>query len=102
MYQLHAGRWQELGAYLELSENQLEEAKKSPHPTAAVLCAAKVKNIDLTWGHIFEALLQVEEYKLAESIYNEQSKCVCVCVCICSLLLGNPNFKDLYLIAQMF
>ena len=21
--------------------------------------------------------------------------CVCVCVCVCSLLLGNPNFKDL-------
>ena len=27
--------------------------------------------------------------------------CACVCVCICSLLLGNPNFKDPYLIAQV-
>ena len=28
-------------------------------------------------------------------------KCVCVCVCVCSLLLGNPNFKDKYLLAQV-
>ena len=31
--------------------------------------------------------------------------CVCVCVwvggCVCSLLLGNPNFKDPYLLAQV-
>ena len=24
----------------------------------------------------------------------------CVCVCVCSLLLGNPNFKDTYLVAR--
>ena len=24
---------------------------------------------------------------------------MCVCVCVCSLLLGNPNFKDPYLLA---
>ena len=79
MYQLNVDRWHELGAYLKLSEDQLEEAKMSPEPTAAVLWAAKVKNIDLTWSHIVEALQQVGEYKMAESICNEQGECVCVC-----------------------
>ena len=27
--------------------------------------------------------------------------CLCVCVCVCSLLRGNPNFKDPYLLAQV-
>ena len=104
MYQLNADRWQELGDRLKLSEDQLEEAKKSPHPTAAVLLAAKVKSIDLTWGHIVVALLQVGEYKLAKSIYNEQGKCVCVCVCVYVVycLAINPNVKDPCLLAQVF
>ena len=27
--------------------------------------------------------------------------CLCLCLCGCSLLLGNPNFKDPYLLAQV-
>ena len=27
--------------------------------------------------------------------------CMCVCVCVCSLLLGNPIFKDPYLLARV-
>ena len=34
-------------------------------------------------------------------INTKQSCIVCVCVCVCSLLLGNPNLKDPYLLAQV-
>ena len=81
MYQIRFDQWYKLGSYLGLTKDQLEEAKKSPHPTGAVLLAAKVRNIDLTWGHIVEALLNVGDQKLAESIYNEQGECVCTGTC---------------------
>ena len=84
MYQLHCDQWHELGAHLGLTEDQLEEAKKGPHPTADILLAAKVRDIDLRWVHIVEALLHVGEYGVAEKIYKEQGVCVCVCVCVCT------------------
>ena len=44
-----------LGTHLGLDEDQLEEVKKSPHPTASVLMAAKGKDINIQWMHIVEA-----------------------------------------------
>ena len=83
MYQLHVDRWYQLGVQLRLTEDQLEEAKKSPHPTAAVLIAAKVRDIDLRWVHIVEALLLIGENELAEKIFKKQGKCVYVSVHAC-------------------
>ena len=34
-------------------------------------------------------------------VYVQERTYVCMCVCICSLLLGNSNFKDPYLLAQL-
>ena len=74
MYQLNADRWQELGAHFGLAEDQLEEAKKSSNPTASVLLAAKVKDINLKWSNIVEALLRVGEYEVAKRIANEHGE----------------------------
>ena len=71
---LQVAQWRELGAHLGLSEDQLEDAEKSPQPTAAVLLAAKVRDINLRWNKIAESLLHVGEYDLAESICNKQGK----------------------------
>ena len=71
---LQVNRWYELGVHLRLDKHQLEEAKKSPQPTASILMVAKGKDIDMQWTHIVEALLRVGEYELAKSICNKQGK----------------------------
>ena len=72
MYQLHIDQWHQLGTQLRLTTDQLEEAKKNSNPTAAVLLAAKVTDIDLSWSHIIEALLRVGEYKLTMCVGTSQ------------------------------
>ena len=71
---LQVDRWCELGAHLGLTEDQLEDAKKSSHPIAAVLLAAKARDINLKWNQIVKSLLCVGEYEVAESICNEHCK----------------------------
>ena len=83
MYQLHVDRWYDLGRHLRLTNDQLEEAKKNPNPTAAVLLAAKVKNINLKWSDIVEALLRVGEYEVAQRIANEHSELYHGVQCMC-------------------
>lgn len=50
----------------------MQSIDKHQNPTAAVLLAAKVKNIDLTWILIVGSLLEISEYKLTERICREQ------------------------------
>ena len=71
---LSTERWHQLGAHLGLSDDALEETKKSPHPTTAVFLAAKMKDVDLKWCQVAEALLRVGEYTLAEGVCNEQGE----------------------------
>ena len=71
---LQVAQWRELGAHLGLTEGLLEDAEKSPQPTAAVLLAAKVRDINLRWNKIAMSLLRVGEYDLAESICNKYGK----------------------------
>ena len=79
--ELQVAQWRELGAHLGLSEDQLEDANKSPQPTAAVLLAAKVRDIDLKWNKIAESLLRVGEYDAAEGVCKEHGKLALWCVC---------------------
>ena len=76
--------------YLRLNKDQLEEAKKSPKPTASVLIAAKGRDIDMQWSHVAEALLHVGEYELAKSICDKEGELVSVCVglCLCACVRG--------------
>ena len=69
---LQVDRWYELGARFRITEDQLEEVKKSSHPTTAILIAAKVKNIDIKWYQIVEALIHIGMYKLAKIICEKQ------------------------------
>ena len=80
---LQTNQWHEVGIYLRLTKDQLEEAKKNPNPTASVLMAAKGRNIDMQWGQIVEALLRVGEYELAKSICDKEGELVSVCVGLC-------------------
>ena len=89
MNQLHADRWQELGAHFGLAKDQLEEAKKSLNPTAEVLLAAKVKDINLKWSNIVEALLRVEEYEVAKGIANEHGGLYHGVQCVCLTMDGS-------------
>ena len=66
---LQVAQWRELGAHLGLTKDQLEDAEKSPQPTAAVLLVAKVRDINLKWNQIAEFLLRVGEYDLADREY---------------------------------
>ncbi len=72
--QLECDQWLQLGVHLGLGIDQLETIKKSQHPTAATLQAAKIKNIDIQWKDIVEALVSIEEYKLAESVCTQQGQ----------------------------
>ncbi|XP_064387477.1 uncharacterized protein LOC135335830 isoform X4 [Halichondria panicea] len=72
--QLECDQWLQLGVRLGLSNDQLETIKESQHPTAATLQAAKIKNIDMQWKDIVEALVSVGEYKLAESVCTQQGE----------------------------
>ena len=76
---LQVDRWRELGIHLGLNKDQLEEAKKSPNPTASVLMAAKGRDIDIQWGQIVEALLRVGEYELAKNVCNKEGDLVIYC-----------------------
>ena len=89
MYQLNADRWQELGAHFGLPEDQLEKAKKSSNPTASVLLAAKVKDINLKWSNIVEALLRVGEYEVAKRIANEHGELYRGVQCMCLSMDGS-------------
>ncbi len=72
--QLECDQWLQLGVRLGLGNDQLETIKKSQHPTAATLQAAKIKNIDMQWKDIVEALVSIGEYKLAESVCTQQGQ----------------------------
>ena len=72
--QLECDQWLQLGVRLGLGNDQLETIKKSQHPTAATLQAAKIKNIDIQWKDIVEALVSIGEYKLAESVCTQQGQ----------------------------
>ncbi len=72
--QLECDQWFQLGVRLGLGNDQLETIKKSQHPTAATLQAAKIKNIDMQWKDIVEALVSIGEYKLAESVCTQQGQ----------------------------
>ncbi len=72
--QLECDQWLQLGVSLGLGNDQLETIKKSQHATAATLQAAKVKNIDMQWKDIVEALVSIGEYKLAESVCTQQGQ----------------------------
>ncbi len=82
--QLECDQWFQLGVRLGLGNDQLETIKKSQHPTAATLQAAKIKNIDMQWKDIVEALVSIGEYTLAKS------------VCVHSARLGNDRFCYYY------
>ena len=73
---LSVDKWYQLGIYFGLSEDQLEEAKTSTHPTTAILHAAKLNNQELKWSQVVEALVRIGEYELAESVCNEQGELV--------------------------
>ena len=70
--QLQVQEWFILGLHLGLTQDELESIDKRQNPTAAVLLAAKVKNIDLTWVLLLGSLLKIKEYKLTERICSEQ------------------------------
>ncbi len=72
--QLECDQWLQLGVRLGLDNDQLETIKKSQHPTAATLRAAKVKNIDMQWKDIVEALVSIGEYNLAENVCTQQGQ----------------------------
>ncbi|XP_064387585.1 uncharacterized protein LOC135335877 isoform X2 [Halichondria panicea] len=72
--QLECDQWLQLGVHLRLENDQLETIKKSQHPTAATLQAAKIKNIDMQWKDIVEALVSIGEYKLTESVCTQQGE----------------------------
>ncbi|XP_064387638.1 uncharacterized protein LOC135335896 isoform X2 [Halichondria panicea] len=72
--QLEYNQWFQLGIRLGLGKDQLETIKKNQHPTAATLQAAKIKNIDMLWKDIVEALLSIGEYELAESVCTQQGE----------------------------
>ncbi len=61
--QLECDQWLQLGVCLGLGNDHLKTIKRSQHSTAATLQAAKVKNIDLQWKDIVEALVSIGEYK---------------------------------------
>ncbi len=74
--QLECDQWRQLGVHLGLDNDQLDCSciKKSQRPTAVTLQAAKVKNIDMQWKDIVEALLSIGEYQLAESVCTQQGQ----------------------------
>ncbi len=71
---LECDQWLQLGVHLGLGNDLLESIRKSQHPTAATLQAAKIKNIDMQWKDIVEALVSIGEYKLAESVCTQQGQ----------------------------
>ncbi len=56
---LECDQWLQLGIRLGLYSDQQETIKKSQHPTAATLQEAKIKNIDMQWKDIMEAIVSI-------------------------------------------
>ena len=72
--QLECHQWLQLGAHFGLDNHTLDSIKKSQHPKAETLQTAKIKNIDMQWKDIVEALVSIGEYKLAESVCAKQGQ----------------------------
>ena len=90
--QLKVDQWLKLGHHLNLTDEELESLKKSPHPTAATLITAKTKNIDVTWKDVVESLLHIGEYKLAETVCSQQG------LSLASSPLSVQSFTNLFLL----
>ena len=73
---LQVQEWRTLGRHLGLTEDEVGSIDKHHNPTAAVLRAAKVKNIDLTWKGVVDGLLKAGEYTVAERVCSEQGECI--------------------------
>ena len=52
----------------------MERIRNSRYSSTETFLAAKVKNVDLKWKDIFEALLSIREYELAGRVYSEQGQ----------------------------
>ena len=65
---LQTERWYEVGLQLGLTENEMGHIRNSRYPTTEMFLAAKRKNVELRWSHIWQALLSVDERDLADSI----------------------------------
>ncbi len=89
--QLECDQWLQLGACLGLGNDQLETIKKDQHPTAATLRAAKIKNIDMQWKDIVEALVSIGEHKLADSVCTQQGQQLVKLLAFVTLLFGKPR-----------
>ena len=73
---LRVEQWFQFGFYFDLTGNQLKSLKNNDNPTADILVAAKVKNIDLKWVQIVQGLLNIGDYELAESVCIQQGNSV--------------------------
>ncbi len=93
--QLEYDKWHQLGVHLGLDNDQLDSIRKNQHPTAATLQAAKVKNIDMQWKDILEALLSIGEYKLAESVCTQQGQQL-------ALLLGKFSSSYCFIVHSVY
>ena len=59
-------KWHDLSVPFHLSEEEMG------HSSTETFLKAKVKNEELKWKDILEALLSIEEYQLAVRVYREQ------------------------------
>ena len=75
---LRVEQWFQLGFYFGLSGNQLKSLKNNDNPTADTLVSAKAKNIDLKWVRIVQGLLNIGDYKLAESVCSQQGNSISI------------------------
>ena len=73
--ELQVQDWPTLGRHLGLTEDEVRSIDKHHNPTAAVLKAAKLKNIDLSWKGVVDGLLKAGEYAVAERVCSEQGEC---------------------------
>ena len=65
-------KWEELGHLFDLTLDQIIQTGKSRYPTTEVFLAAKIKNMDLKWKDILQALLKIEEYEVADHVCSDQ------------------------------
>ena len=72
--ELQVQDWQTLGRHLGLTEDEVGSIDKHHNPTAAVIRAAKGKNIDLTWKGVVDGLLKAEELAEAERVCSQLGK----------------------------
>ncbi len=71
---LECDQWHQLGALLGLDNDTMDSINKSQNPSAEILQTAKIKNIDIQWKNIVEALKSIGKYKLAKSVYFKQDE----------------------------